>query len=376
MRWAEVPDGVIPLTAADHDEKIDTKITEALIAEISHGHFPYSPPQGLVTFREAVVQHFSKTKETSLSNEQILACNSAASAIQHFYDSILAPGDEVLIQDPVDFLLGYCAERAGGVVRRIPTQIPSGQISVVEGWQSCVNEKTKVLVICHPHNPLGFYYDRNQLEEISAFASRNNLILFSDEVWSDVVFKDNFISMKAIHPKAWVVYGLSKGFGLAGLRIGALISPDADGLKKVMNVAGYDRTIEGTSTLSQMAAVAAMESSSGLKSFLVQTKNVMEMAVKSLNTIPIFETRMPESTFVLWIAHDKALDSIKLAASIEEEAKVKLVPGLPMWFGPGAKDHLRMSCATHPEIMQDALNRIQIWAKRHQENNDFHLLAK
>ena len=127
-----------------------------------------------------------------------------------------------------------------------------------EAWTRNIKPNTKAIFICHPHNPLGFSYDRKSLQKISNFASRHKLLLLSDEVWSDVVLSEEFISMAAVDPKSWVIYGLSKGFGLAGLRIGAIIGPDADSIQPILDQQGYNRTTQGVSTLSQIAAAAAI----------------------------------------------------------------------------------------------------------------------
>jgi aspartate/methionine/tyrosine aminotransferase len=374
MRWAQVEDGVIPLTAADHDLKVHADITRAIQTEIEYGHFPYSPACGLLDFQEAVAGHFRRHKSTSFSAQCVLATNSAASAIQHFYDYFLKEGDEVLVQNPVDFLLAHCAEKAGGKVVRIPTnRVENNAESVTTGWENFISPKTKILAICHPHNPLGFYYSSSQLKEIAQFARKNNLIILSDEVWSDVVIEGNFCSMRSVEENCWVVYGLSKGFGLAGLRIGALICPTEQHRDAIALECGYVFTTEGASTLSQMAAVAALNAPAILTGFISDIKPVLECAAKGINEIAFFETSMPCATFVLWIRHPANWDSEKLVGLIEQEAKVKLVPGMDRWFGPAAQGFIRMSCATHLDIMKEAIHRLQNWAA---QQKDFQRFAK
>lgn len=374
MRWAQVEEGVIPLTAADHDLKVHPDIIRAIQTEIEFGHFPYSPSCGLLDFQESVAAHFKRHKSTSFSAQCVLATNSAASAIQHFYDYFLKEGDEVLVQNPVDFLLAHCVEKAGGKVVRIPThQIENDEESVTVGWENFISSKTKILAICHPHNPLGFYYSSTQLKEIAQFARKNNLTILADEVWSDVVIEGNFYSMRSEEENCWVVYGLSKGFGLAGLRMGALICPTEQHRDAIALECGYLFTTEGASTISQMAAVAALNDPSILKSFISDIQPVLEYAVKGINEIAFFQTSLPSATFVLWIRHPAEWDTEKLVGLIEQEAKVKLVPGLERWFGPAAQGHLRMSCATHLDIMQEAILRLQNWAA---QQKDFQRLAK
>ncbi len=361
MRWAEVPEGVIPLTAADSDIPFSSDISSAIIEASQQQLFPYAAPQGSLEFRTAMSTHFQKVKNCSIHPDEVLATNSAAGAIQDWCNQFLSKGDEVLIPDPVDFLLGYCAEKAGATVVRVPAQKQWDSAL----WSSYITSKTKAVLLCHPHNPLGFYYTESDLRDINEFILNNQLLVLSDEVWSDVIFSGKFTSMRQYVPSAWVVYGLSKGFGLAGLRIGALVAPNAATLQELMENQGYIKTVQGASSLSQIAASAAMNSKSARAEFLKTVHRSMQLAIVRLNKEQsFFKVNNPDSTFVLWLSHPEQLESQWLTERIEKEAKVKLVPGLEQWFGPGAKGHIRISCATTPEVMNEAISRIINWTKQ------------
>ena len=360
LRWAEVADDVIPLTAADGDLPFSPEISQAIIKASENNLFPYGQPQGNLSFRESIAAHFKSNKSSSIQADQVLATNSAAAAIQDWCYHFLRPGDEVLIPDPVDFLLGYCAEKAGAKVNRIAAE----PIWDAAQWQAAITEKTKAIMICHPHNPLGFHYDADSLLSISRFVKENNLMLLSDEVWSDLVWDRSFESMAKYCNQAWIVYGLSKGFGLAGLRIGALIGPNKNEIQSLMDTQGYSRTTHGVSTLSQVAARAALESTQAGKLYRKPIEQTLNRAIQRLaSEQSFFQVTKPSATFVLWLKIPKESNAEKLCQRLESEAKVKMVPGLPQWFGPGAEGHVRMSCATSIEVMDEALNRIFDWLK-------------
>ena len=360
LRWAEVADDVIPLTAADGDLPFSSEISQAIIRASENNLFPYGSAQGEIHFRSALVEHFKASKSSKIEINQVLATNSAAAAIQDWCYHFLQPGDEVLIPDPVDFLLGYCAEKAGAKVVRIPAKAQWKK----EDWATAVNEKTKAVIICHPHNPLGFHYQSEDLKNIADFVKEYKLQLLSDEVWSDLVWDRPFESMMTYCPQAWVVYGLSKGFGLAGLRIGALIGPDAESIQAVMNSQGYLRTTHGVSTLSQVAGTAALKSAYAGSDYRKPIGKTLKHTIHRLqNEQSFFQLQPPQATFVLWLGIPANWDSGELCQKLEKEAKVKLIPGLPQWFGPGAIGHVRMSCATSIEVMDEALNRIFNWIR-------------
>ncbi len=360
LRWAEVADDVIPLTAADGDLPFSPEISQAIITASENKLFPYGQPQGNLSFRESIAKYFKSNKSSTIHADQVLATNSAAAAIQDWCYHFLRPGDEVLIPDPVDFLLGYCAEKAGAKVKRIAAE----PIWDSAKWQAAITEKTKAIMICHPHNPLGFHYDAESLLSISRFVKENNLMLLSDEVWSDLVWDRPFESMAKYCNQAWIVYGLSKGFGLAGLRIGALIGPNKNEIQSLMDTQGYSRTTHGVSTLSQVAARAALESTQAGKLYRKPIEQTLNHAIQRITSEQsFFQVARPSATFVLWLKIPKESNAEKLCQRLESEAKVKLVPGLPQWFGPGAEGHVRMSCATSIEVMDEALNRIFEWLK-------------
>jgi aminotransferase/cystathionine beta-lyase len=228
---------------------------------------------------------------------------------------------------------------------------------------SLVTSKTKALVICNPHNPLGFVLQKEQLQAVSNWANTKGITIISDEVWSDIVHtEESFTSIRAVNSKAWIVYGLSKGFGLAGLRIGAIIAPSAAQAELLAEKQGYMRTLEGASTLSQIAATAALEKgwAHTQEAIFLFRKNLIH-AVTSFNKTNALSCEMPQGTFVLTVRHPTNWDTEMLCERLAKEAKVHVVPGLEKWFGPGAIGSFRVSLATTEEIASEGIQRITNW---------------
>ena len=103
-RWAEVPDGVIPLTAADPDFPVAKEITDALISYIGGGYLPYTPKLGIPAFREAVSRHLRECKGEEVPADLVLPIDSAARGMYVIARTVLRPGDEAIVFDPVDYL--------------------------------------------------------------------------------------------------------------------------------------------------------------------------------------------------------------------------------------------------------------------------------
>jgi aspartate/methionine/tyrosine aminotransferase len=360
MRWANLEEDHIPLTAADWDIEASGAVSEAVTAYLQFNSFPYGNNSGMKAFQNAIAFHFNQRKNANIHSEEVIATNSAAKAIDDVYSFLLKEGDEILIADPVDFLLAECARRKNVNIKRY--QQRSSGIDLAE-LDSLLTAKTKALVICNPHNPLGYVLSKKQLETLSKWADEKGLVIISDEVWSDIVHaEESFTSIRAVNSTAWIVYGLSKGFGLAGLRIGALIAPDAEQAHLLSEKQGYARTIEGACTLSQIAATAAIEKGwEHTQEAVALFKKNLEQAVSAFNKIDFLNCEMPQGTFVLTVRHPSTWNTEILCERMANEAKVHVVPGLEKWFGPGAIGTFRVSLATTEEIAQEGILRITNW---------------
>ena len=360
MRWACVEEGHIPLTAADWDIQVSSAVSEAVTTYLQFQSFPYGNNTGMDAFKKAIANHFNQRKNAVVNPEEVLATNSAAKAIDDVYSFLLKEGDEILIADPVDFLLAECARRKNVIIKRY--QQRSNGIDLAE-LDRLVTSNTKALVICNPHNPLGYVLSKKQLETLSNWANEKGLVIISDEVWSDIVHtEESFTSIRAVNSNAWIVYGLSKGFGLAGLRIGAIIAPNEKQAALLADSQGYARTIEGASTLSQIAATAAIEKGWGHTQEAVSLfKKNLEQAVSAFNKTDFLTCEMPQGTFVLTVRHPSTWNTEILCERMVNEAKIHVVPGLEKWFGPGAIGSFRISLATTPDITSEGVSRICSW---------------
>lgn len=336
LRWATVAAGVIPLTAADPDLPVASVVPAAIASYLSKPHLCYGPPRGLPQFRQSVARHFSGQKSASVDADRVIAANSAASAIALVARHLVSPGDDVVIQDPVDFLVAESARRAGATLRHWQ---PTGGRFTLDGLRAAVTERTRLISVCHPHNPLGSLWSQGEVTAIAEFAADRRIPLLSDEVWSDVVLDGApFTSFAGASSDAWIVYGLSKGYGLAGLRIGAVIAPDAARAAAFSERQGFEHTIEGVSTVSQIAAVAALgEAGAWHSNFLAHCSSQRDLAVARLGALPKVSVRSrPEATFVVFAdVRATGIPEDELAARIETHARVKVVPAAPAGSDPG-----------------------------------------
>ena len=306
-RWAVQENGVIPLTAADSDFPVADTITAAMQEYLASGYLPYSPAAGLPEFLQVAASTLQQRKNMFCTSDHIMATNSAASALYLVAKYVLNPGDEALIADPVDFLLEKSVVAAGGRVKRYGLDAANNYGFDVDEIVSLITPgKTKLISICNPHNPLGRVWTPGELGQLAEIALQYNLWILSDEVWSDIVYAPHRHTATAslsaeIAERTFSVFGFSKGYGLAGLRLGMLVCPSPAVRQDLLQLSHAQETAYGVSSLSQIAGMAATETAvSWLDQFLQHLQSQRDYAVARLNQIPGVTCHKPEGTFVVF----------------------------------------------------------------------------
>lgn len=366
MRWAQQPADVIPLTAADPDFPVSPAIQEQLVRYVRDGVLSYGPPEGLPQFRESIARWMNDTRHMACTAEEVFATDSAASGMAVLARASLAAGDEVLIPDPVDFLLHHTVQRAGAIPVRVRVEPGTSAEEFVRSMESRLTLRTRMLWLCNPHNPLGVVYSREWQQRVAEWAVSRGLRIVSDEIWSDIVYTPHrHVSLASISPEiarnTVTVYGFSKNFALAGLRVGCLICPDPEWRKEIIAASDAESTVYGVSVLSQVAVIAALnDGREWLGQFVKHLQAQRDYVVRRLEKWPGVTTQPPQGTYVIFPDVRSLTDNSEtLCQQIRQQAHVALVPGAPRWFGPGASGHLRICFATSRRILKEAFDRLE-----------------
>lgn len=365
LRWASHPHDVIPLTAADPDFPCAPAIAEALCKYTKDRYFSYAPAEGALFFREAVAKHALEKRHVSVSPDWVLAVNSAAHGIDIVCRTILNPGDEAIIFDPVDFLFRYNVEACGAKAITWPVSINPIEPLDYNLIEPLLTPKTKLLCLCNPLNPTGKVFTQSELEILGKWAKKHNLVVLSDEIWSDFVFDQQpYISIASLsnefRPETIIVTGYSKSYGLAGLRAGTIIAPNQDIFNRLFQASGHAGTVHGANILAQVAAATALnECQDWLQDFVNHIEAQRNLAVTELNAMPGISTYTPQGCYVIFPnIQQTQLDAETLQQRLLTEANVAVVPGMSRWFGHRAEGHIRLSLATSEPILTEALHRI------------------
>lgn len=365
LRWAAVPDGVIPLTAADPDFPCAPEIADAICRFSKERYWSYGPVEGMPAFKEAMAAYFAHKRNIPANPAYLFPVDSAAFGIYLTCRAFLGKGDEAIIFDPVDFLFRYSVESVGGVA--VPFAIPPGTDNVdFAVLEQLVTPRTKLICLCNPLNPTGKVFTREELLSLAAVANRHNITILSDEIWSDIVFEPHaYTSIASLdeetRSRTVTVTGFSKSYGLAGLRIGAVMAHNEAVYNKLIEASQHRSTVHGANIISQVAATAALsECGYWLADFLKHLQRMRDLCVREFNTIPGVSCIAPEGCYVAF-ANIKGTNKTEgeIHELLMKDAKVAVVPGLKQWFGDGAAGHIRISFATSEEVLNEAFSRIK-----------------
>lgn len=210
------PDLPTPEKALEAMRNIDREVLE------------YSPSQGNLSLREALVKYYDRY-QIKLSPDEIIITCGGSEAVLFAFMSCLNPGDEIIVTEPTYANYMSFAISAGAVIRSVATTIEEGfSLPRIDEFEKLINEKTKAILICNPNNPTGYLYTQNEMNRLRDIVKRHNLYLFSDEVYREFIYTGSpYISamhLEGLEENVILIDSVSKRYSECGIRIGALIT--------------------------------------------------------------------------------------------------------------------------------------------------------
>ena len=214
------PDLPTPQCAIDAIKNIDRKILE------------YSPSQGYLSYRQKLTGYYAKYN-INLTADDIIITSGGSEAVLFAFLSCLNPGDEIIVPEPAYANYMAFAISAGAKIRTVTTTIEEGfSLPKVEKFEELINERTRAILICNPNNPTGYLYSRREMNQIRDLVKKYDLFLFSDEVYREFIYTGSpYISAchsEGIEQNVVLIDSVSKRYSECGIRIGALITKNAE----------------------------------------------------------------------------------------------------------------------------------------------------
>lgn len=220
------PDLPTPQKALDALKNVDRKVLE------------YSPSQGFLSLREKLQTYYRKFR-IELSVNDIIVTSGGSEAVLFAFLACLNPGDEIIVPEPAYANYMAFAVSAGAVIKTVTSTIDTGfSLPPVEEFEKLITERTKAILICNPNNPTGYLYSRAEMNQIRDIVKKHDLYLFSDEVYREFIYTGSpyisALNLDGIENNVVLVDSVSKRYSECGIRIGALVTRNADVRRAVM----------------------------------------------------------------------------------------------------------------------------------------------
>ncbi len=391
IKWDFYPADVLPLWVADMDFPAPQPVLAALRAKVEHGIFGYeSPPKKVL---EVVAQRMANLYGWQVTPEMIVLTPGVITGFNLAARATCQPGDGILIQPPVYPPFLSVHENVGLVRQYAPlTQYPDRGTLVKNGhslhyeidfdaFEAALNSggaRTRLFLLCQPHNPTGQIYTRDQLTRMAEICLKNNILICSDEIHSELLLGRPSTSLRSAQDKAQhipmatlsaeiaartiTLIAPSKTFNVAGLHCAFAIIPDADLRQRYKKEAG--RLTLHLNSLGLAAAQAAFsgECDQWLAALLLYlTANRDALVDFVAKNLPGIRTTLPEATYLAWLDCNDLLKSGQISGSPYEfflkKAKVALNDGAT--FGPGGEGFVRLNFGCPRATLMQALERMK-----------------
>jgi len=360
---------IIGLQVGDPDFATPQPILDVAIKAMQDGLTHYGPSRGFLDLRQAAASKLSRDYGISYNpHKEIIITHGGIHAYYLAMQSILNPGDDVLIPDPSWGTHVNMATMLRGNVIRVPAPAENRFIPYFETWEKVLTSKTRVIILNYPSNPTGAYPTREYLRKLQDFAAANNLWIISDAVYENLYYGEKPVSAAVFDgakERTILVNSLSKTYAMTGWRVGFLAAPERvieNALKAGQN------SITCVAPFIQKAAAFALtdpQIQQEVEAMRVAYARRREMVIqisRELESEKVLVTP-PQGAFYFFLdLRPLKMRSLEICERILEEAGVGLVPGSA--FGEQGEGFVRMTIAASDEEVEAGFRKIVEWAER------------
>ncbi len=371
VKWDGMPglfkvkpeDELLPFWVADMDFTCPKPVIDALKARVEHGIFGYT----LVSddFKRSVCGWMARRHQAQVLPEWVRFSPGVLHGLSNAIEALSDVGDGVLIQTPVYYPFKSIIEAANRVVIENPLIEKEGtyEMDFEDLQRKASDPKTKLIILCNPHNPVARVYTREELMSLAEICAQNNVTVLADEIHADLIFKPHkhvsFMSLPdQTKLKALVFISPSKTFNLAGLQTSAVIIPDEAFRLAYDKAASHSRTT-GINVFGETALVAAYDQCETYVDELMGylTKN-LDFVRQTLQTrFPQLSLFEPQGTYLLWIDFRQSGIPLKdLESFMSHEARLAVDAG--SWFGEAGAGFVRLNIACPQSQLEEAFDRL------------------
>ncbi len=368
---------VIGLQVGDPDFATHPAILDAAMKALQSGLTHYGPSRGYPDLLSATASKLLRDEGVSYDPaSEILVTHGGIHAYYTAMQSILNPGDDVLIPDPSWATHSNMAIMLRGNVIRIPAPAENGFIPYFESWEKALTAKTRVIVLNYPSNPTGAYPTREYLQRLQDFAKAHDLWIVSDEVYGSLYYGEKPTSAAAFDgakERTLLVNSLSKSYAMTGWRVGFLAAPKAvidNALKAGQNsitcVAPFIQKAAAfalTDPEVQQVTANMRAAYARRRELVLRLSHELESDALSVSKGEKVLVTPPQGAFYFFLDfRPLKMSSLEICERILDQAGVGLVPGSA--FGSQGEGFVRMTIAASDEEVETGFRKIVEWAER------------
>lgn len=359
---------IIGLSLGEPDFSTPDYIKDAAIQAVKDGYSSYTPVDGYVELKDAIINKFDRDNGLSYDRSQIVVSTGAKQSLYNVAQVVLNKGDEVILPCPYWVSYSDIIKLADGVPVEVPTSIESDFKMTAEQLEAAITPKTKMLWYSSPCNPSGSIYSKEELRALADVLQKHpQIIVVSDEIYEHINYgvtaHASMASFEDMYDRTVTVNGVAKAFAMTGWRIGYIGAPTyiARATNKLQG-----QVTSGANCIAQRAVITALtESPSRVKYMVDEFKERRKLILGLLSAIDGFKCNEPEGAFYVYpdvtAYFGKTLNGTTInnasdfAMYLLEHANVATVTGDA--FGNG--NCIRISYAASEKDLREAVKRIK-----------------
>lgn len=352
----------LPLWVADMDFRAPEPVIRALRQRVEHGIFGYGtePPE----LRSLLVERLHRLYGWEVAPEALVFVPGVVSGFNLACRAVTHPGDGLLVQTPVYFPILQVPRNVNLIMNEMQlTWQPDGQYEIdLDLFEATITGRTRVFILCNPHNPVGRVFRRDELERMAEICLRHDIVICSDEIHCDLVFEGHpHVPIASMDPeiaaRTITLMAPSKTYNIAGLHASVAIIPNPQ-LRKRYEAVRAD-LVPRLDVLGYAAIVAAYRDGgpwlNQVLRYLVANRDFLLRYIS--DSLPGISMHSPEGTYLAWLDCREAALPANPHRFFLEKAKVALSDGAT--FGRGGKEFVRLNFACPRTTLIEALERMR-----------------
>ncbi|ONI40178.1 aromatic amino acid aminotransferase [Candidatus Epulonipiscium fishelsonii] len=349
----------ISLGVGEPDFDTPWHVREEAIYSLEQGKTVYSANAGLLTLREEICKYMKRRFDLTYNPKtETLVTVGGSEGIDISLRTLLEAGEEVLIPEPSFVAYMPCTIFAGGVPVPIATKAENQFKLTADEIENAITDKSKLLILPYPNNPTGAIMEREELEKIAKVIIKHDLIVLSDEIYAELTYGINHVSIaniEGMYERTIILSGFSKAYAMTGWRLGYALGPSAV-IQAMTKMHQY--VLMCAPTTSQYGAISAMKNGDSdvreMRKAYDGRRKLMLNGFKKMG-LSCFE---PKGAFYVFPSiKETGMTSGEFCEALLKEEKVAVVPGDA--FGKSGEGYIRCSYAYSIAELKEALVRIE-----------------